>query len=72
MQRKYVLSKILTVALQNYGKNQLENTLLKPFLINFSRIFSQHFSNRPYLNVKIILAFSTSLKLFKTHCHFMF
>ena len=36
--------------------NQLQKTLKKSFLIIFSQFFLQHFPDRPYPNVKTILA----------------
>ena len=45
-----------------FCKNQQQKTLEKPFLLIFLQIFLQHFSNRPYPNVKIILAYFSIIK----------
>ena len=59
MQSKYVFSKtskehILTIVLQSYAKISFKRLYknLPTYLI-----FLQHFSNRPYPNVKLILAY---------------
>ena len=57
MKIKYVFSvvskkQIFDGCVTKLCKNQLQKT----FPNYFSRIFSQHFSSRPYSNVKIILA----------------
>ena len=66
MKLKYVFSKtakkqIFPVALQNYPKIRFKR-LYKKFLFIFSRIFLQHFSNRLYSNVKIILVYFYIIK----------
>ena len=58
---KHLKKQILTVALQNYEKS-VSQDFIKPFLIILSRIFLQHFSNKPYPNVKIILGYFYIIK----------
>ena len=67
MQIKYVFSKksknqILTVALQNYAKVSFKRLYKNLSYLFFNEFFLQHFSNRPYLNVKIILAYFYIIK----------
>ena len=64
--QKYGFSKIskkhiLTVALQNTQKSA-SNDFKKTFPTYFFMNFLQHFSNRPYPNVKIILAYFDIIK----------
>ena len=53
---KHLKSRFLTVALQNYTKINFKR-LLETCPTYFTRTFLQRFSNRPYPNVKIILAY---------------
>ena len=58
MQMNYVFSKTFKKQIFDSCVAKLYKTLL----LFFSRNFSQHFSNRPYLNVKIIPAYFCIIK----------
>ena len=59
---KQLKKKIVTVVLQNYAKISFKRLYKNLFLLIFWGISSQHFSKRPYPNVKIILTYFYIIK----------
>ena len=49
------------------GQKSASKDFIKTFPTYFSQIFFQHFSNRPYLNAKIIQAYSYIIKTILIH-----